>query len=357
MNRRSFIPETIFVMLFSLLCVVSAEAHFFSIVPNTEIHEVAVGSTYEAKLSFTEAFLNAEVGWTPADIFSARFVYKDGTETNFPTFERHFVSVDVKSGDQTLTRRRNDYLHAQAILGKTGTVILDASGDLAPRMAYKGYSKQILNVRRDGASTKRVGGDGVLEIVPLSEVADFAPGKTVAFKVLAKGQPLKNVKIEWADEKSPVVRPKGPNGRLGSPENTKTIAITDEDGIFDFTLRNAGYNCFGLMPPGIPSGRYKDGKEIKEWFASTLIIDVPASVAGSSFVTPVKPELPLAVSKDERLQSVAAQPFSNLSRAEKAFSASVGLTSSRRRLPRRLGPRRRRPMERLFRSRSTPCPS
>ena len=89
MNRRSFIPETIFVMLFSLLCVVSAEAHFFSIVPNTEIHEVAVGSTYEAKLSFTEAFLNAEVGWTPADIFSARFVYKDGTETNFPTFERH----------------------------------------------------------------------------------------------------------------------------------------------------------------------------------------------------------------------------------------------------------------------------
>ena len=329
-NRRMFVSTAIFVMLFSLLCVVSAEAHFFSIVPNTEIHEVAVGSTYEAKLSFTEAFLNAEVGWTPADIFSARFVYKDGTETNFPTFERHFVSVDVKSGDQTITKRRNDYLHAQATLGKMGTVILNASGDLAPRMAYKGYSKQILNARRDGASTKRVGGDGVLEIVPLSEVADFVPGKTVAFKVFVKGQPLKGVKIEWADEKSPVVRPKGPNGRLGSPENTKTIAITDEDGIFDFTLRNAGYNCFGLMPPGIPSGRYKDGKEIKEWFASTLIIDVPASAAGgsSSAVIPVEPDLPEAVSKDKRLQSVAAQPFSNLSRAEKAFSASVGLTSS-----------------------------
>ena len=120
------------------------------------------------------------------------------------------------------------------------------------------------------------------------------------------------LQIEWADEKSPVVRPKGPNGRLGSPENTKTIAITDEDGIFDFTLRNAGYNCFGLMPPGIPSGRYKDGKEIKEWFASTLIIDVPASAAGgsASAVIPVKPKLPEAVSKDERLQSVATQPFS-----------------------------------------------
>ena len=56
---------------------------------------------------------------------------------------------------------------------------------------------------------------------------------------------------------------------MGSPENSETIAITDENGIFDFTLRNAGYNCFGLMPPGIPSGRYnQDGKEIKEWFTS-----------------------------------------------------------------------------------------
>ena len=83
------------------------------------------------------------------------------------------------------------------------------------------------------------------------------------------------------------------------------------------------------MPPGIPSGRYKDGKEIKEWFASTLIIDVPASAAGgsASAVIPVKPELPEAVSKDERLQSAATQPFSDLSRAEKAFSASFGFTS------------------------------
>ena len=100
MNRRMFVPTAIFVMLFSLLCVVSAEAHFLSILPDTKIHKVAVGSTYEAKLSFTEAFLNAEVGWASADIFSARFVYKDGTETNFPTFERHFVSVDLLRSEE-----------------------------------------------------------------------------------------------------------------------------------------------------------------------------------------------------------------------------------------------------------------
>ena len=47
MNRRMFVPTAIFVMLFSLLCVVSAEAHFLSIFPDTKIHKVAVGSTYE----------------------------------------------------------------------------------------------------------------------------------------------------------------------------------------------------------------------------------------------------------------------------------------------------------------------
>ena len=323
-HRKMFASTTIFVMLFSLLCVVSAEAHFLSIFPDTKIHEVAVGRAYEAKLSFTEAFLNAEVGGSASpDIYSVRFLYTDGTETNFPTFERHFVSVDVKSGDQTITKRRNDYLFAQATLEKTGTVILDARGDLAPRMAYKGYSKQILNAQRDGASTKRVGGEGVLEIVPVSEVADFAPGKTASFRVFLKGQPLKGARIEWADEKSPVIRPQGPDGRLGSPENTTEIAVTDEDGIFDFTLRNAGYNCFGLMP-GFSVG------DKKEWFASTLIVDVPASAAGgsASTVIPVDPELPGSVSKDDRLQSVAAQPFSDPSRAVKAFSASFGFTPS-----------------------------
>ena len=62
-----------------------------------------------------------------------------------------------------------------------------------------------------------MGGSEVVEIVPLSDVADFAPGKTVAFKVFLKGQPLKDAEIEWADEKSPVLRAKRPDGRLGSP--------------------------------------------------------------------------------------------------------------------------------------------
>ena len=61
-HRRMFVSTTIFVILFSLLCVVSAEAHFLSIVPDTKIHKVAVGSTYKAKLSFIETFLNTEVG-------------------------------------------------------------------------------------------------------------------------------------------------------------------------------------------------------------------------------------------------------------------------------------------------------
>ena len=40
---------------------------------------------------------------------------------------------------------------------------------------------------------KRVGGNGVLEIVPLSEVADFAPGKTVAFKLVGTVYTLERI--------------------------------------------------------------------------------------------------------------------------------------------------------------------
>lgn len=322
-HRRMFVSTTIFMTLFSLLCLVSAEAHTFTIVPDLKIHNVAVGSEYTVKLSNTDAFLYADLYGVSADMLSARFLYKDGTETRFPEFKIHSVDVEVKSGDKVIIGKRSDYTESKAILEKEGTVILEARIAFPYRdMPFRGYSKQVLNVRKDGRSTERVGGSEVVEIVPLSDVADFAPGKTVAFKVFLKGQPLKDAEIEWADEKSPVLRAKRPDGRLGSPQNTTEIAATDENGIFDFTLRNAGYNCFGLMPWTRENGKMN-------YYPSTLIVDVPASAAdgSASAIIPVKPTLPEAVSKDEKLQSVAAQPFSDLSRAEKAFSASFGFTS------------------------------
>ena len=169
-----------------------------------------------------------------------RFLYKDESETVFPEFKTHSFDVKVKSGDKEIIGKKRDYAESKAILEKEGTVVLDAR-IVFPyyKWSMRGYAKQILNAKKDGRSTKRVGGDSVLEIVPLSEVSDFVPGKTVAFQLFFKGKPKPGARIEWADEKSPVVRPRRPDGKLGSPENTKEIALTDENGIFDFTLRNA----------------------------------------------------------------------------------------------------------------------
>ena len=248
-HRRMFVSTTIFATLFSLLCVVSAEAHTFTIVPDLKIHQVPVGSEYTAKLTNTEAFLYPDYYRVSADVLFVRFLYKDETETVFPDFKPHSIDVKVKSGDKEIIRKKQDYTESKAILEKEGTVVLDAR-IVFPyyKWSMRGYAKQILNAKKDGRSTKRVGGDSVLEIVPLSEVSDFVPGKTVAFQLFFKGKPKPGARIEWADEKSPVVRPRRPDGKLGSPENTKEIALTDENGIFDFTLRNAGYNCFEVPP-------------------------------------------------------------------------------------------------------------
>ncbi len=325
MNRRMFVPAAIFIMLFSLLCMVSAEAHTFTIVPDLKIHQVPVGSEYTAKLTNTEAFLYPDLYRVSADVLVVRFLYKDESETVFPEFKTHSFDVKVKSGDKEIIGKKRDYAESKAILEKEGTVVLDAR-IVFPyyKWSMRGYSKQILNAQKDGRSTKRVGGDNVLEIVPLSEVSDFVPGKTVAFQLFFKGKPKPGARVEWADEKSPVVRPRRPDGRLGSPENTTEVAITDENGIFDFTLRNAGYNCFGSMAGAKESGQIS-------YYPSTLIVDVPASAAGGSIsaVIPVEPKLPDAVSEDKSLQSVAAQPLSDLDRAQKVLSAdSPGFTSS-----------------------------
>ena len=125
------------------------------------------------------------------------------------------------------------------------------------------------SVKADGLSTKPAGGDEVLEIVPMSEVAEFSVGKTVKFKALFKGNPLPKAEVEWADQQSPSVI--GDEG----PTNTQEIAKTAADGTFEFTIKHAGYNCFGIMH-GIPvSGADRNF----DYYATTLIVDVPVASA------------------------------------------------------------------------------
>ena len=258
-----------------LLGALPAEAHFFSIVPDTKIHSVSVGSEYQVKLSFTEEFFNVQAGAAylnlSSDIFSARFLYNDGTSLAFPAFS------DYDEPGAKIVEGTDSHV-SRAVLGKAGTVVLDARVDNVPyghgemKMRYWGYSKQILNAKADGYSVKPVGGSDVLEIVPASEVAEFSAGKTVTFKVLFKGQPLSGAKVEWADQKSPVVI--GDEG----PTNTAEVATTGNDGTFRFTIKNAGYNCFGIMHRTPPAGTDRKA----DYYASTLIFDVPGSSGGKS---------------------------------------------------------------------------
>ena len=270
-NRKGF--GVLCALFVFLLGAMPAEAHFFSIIPDTTLHAVPVGREHQAKLSFTEEFLKVQAGAAHlklgSDIFSARFLYKDGTSQNFPAFKDH---DEPGAGVETGT----DSHVSRAVLNKEGTVILEARVNKVPyvpspkmKMLYWGYSKQILNAKADGLSTKSAGGNEVLEIVPMSEVAEFSVGKTVKFKALFKGNPLPKAEVEWADQQSPSVI--GDEG----PTNTKEIAKTAADGTFEFTIKHAGYNCFGIMH-GIPvSGADRNF----DYYATTLIVDVPGASA------------------------------------------------------------------------------
>lgn len=269
-------PVAVFATFLFCFCIKPAEAHFFSIVPDVKTHVVPVGSTHTAKVTFTEEFLKVQAGAAHlklgSDIFSARFLYNDGTTLQFPAFREHDEpGVEIEKG--------TDSHVSDAVLSKGGTVVLDARvSDVtyvpSPKMKlhYWGYSKQILNAKADGLSVKAVGGNDVLEIVPLSEVAEFAAGKTVRFRALFKGEPLGGAKIEWADEKSPRVM--GDEG----PTNTVEVATTEKDGTFQFTIKNPGYNCFGIMYQRPPAGTDR----MFDYYASTLIVDVPNAPAEES---------------------------------------------------------------------------
>lgn len=215
-----------------------AEAHYLSFIPASST--TSVGAEHTAIFSFTHVFTEPQYSATfmglDSSVFTANFLYSDGTKSAFPAF------TDYKDPRGVEVDGLNAHL-SKNTLSKSGTVILDGRCDIpmGPTSRYVGYAKQILNAKGDNFSTSAVGGSGVLEIVPLSDLSVAKVGEGIHFKALFKGQPLKNAEIEWADEKASVFI--GDEGR----ENLGHLGETDGNGVFTFAPRNAGMSFLGIM--------------------------------------------------------------------------------------------------------------
>ncbi len=215
-----------------------AEAHYLSFIPSSSTTNV--GAEHTAILSFTHVFTEPQYSATfmglDSSVFTAHFLYRDGTKSAFPAF------TDYKDPRGVETDGLNAHL-SKNTLSQSGTVILDGRCDIpmGPTSRYFGYAKQILNAGKDNFSTNAVGGVGVLEIVPQSDLSAAKVGESIRFKALFKGQPLKNATVEWADERASVFI--GDEGR----ENLARLGETDANGVFAFAPRNAGMSFLGVM--------------------------------------------------------------------------------------------------------------
>lgn len=273
-TTKKFVKMTtvLALVLVSALCLGTfrADAHYLSIIPKTST--VEVGSEHTAMLSFTHAFLesqynSAAIGQEPS-IFSAQFLYNDGTKTTFPSF----VEFDDPNGVEI---KSPDAVIARAKLEKPGTTFLTAECDIVMgyeelQFGYVGYTKQILNAKNDGFSSKATGWKKGIEIVPVNDISGLKVQEAASFKVLYKGAPLANAKVEWADEKSPIFM--GEEGR----ESLRELGKTNEDGVIRYTPTNKGLQFLGVMHEVSPDVK----THFTDWYSSCLIFNANEKTDG-----------------------------------------------------------------------------
>jgi uncharacterized GH25 family protein len=270
MFKQQWLFRVVFLFLTLAICLKtsSADAHFFSVIPESDNLNWSVGNFYTAVLSYTEIFPSAQVG--PSSIsgteidFSAKFFYTDGEETAFSPFQKSYNNAeDADNGDKPLAEGggREVYI-SRARLEKEGTAILAARSYLKMMgmIPVIGYSKQIMNATNDEFSKTAVGAGEVLEIVPLSDLADARVGTPIQFKAILKENPLQDATVEWADSASEVEEGES----FATNKNITELAEhTDENGIFTFTPAHPGMNWLAIQA--------QDGSGMDPFYMSTLI--------------------------------------------------------------------------------------
>lgn len=125
---------------------------------------------------------------------------------------------------------------------KEGTVVvttrLDFNSGKRPTIAF---AKTFLNRAADGATTRRVAGDDVLEIVPADDVASVAKNDTVKVQVFLRGKPLAGAEVSATYDGAPRA------GQGDEPDNNEYLHVkTDADGKASFTMDREGTWVIGV---------------------------------------------------------------------------------------------------------------
>jgi hypothetical protein len=223
-----------------LLWAVRSGAHSFIVKPAR--NTVVVEETVDVWVTLSEPFALPDLslyGYGAA--IDAQLVYASGGKepvTGFSFFNSQDPS-NTNPADSDVQKSKISVLEAGTVM-LCAEMTMQMPKEVHPEQPYLVcFAKNAMNMTGDGAASKAVGGNGVLEIVPMQDLSGLRAGEPFEVKVLFKGNPLPGATVGAAYDGLP----------LEDGEQAYSIQeSTDANGVariaFDraaFWLLNAGH--------------------------------------------------------------------------------------------------------------------
>ncbi|MDR1137560.1 MAG: DUF4198 domain-containing protein [Synergistaceae bacterium] len=184
-------------------------------------------------------------------------------------------SDEAKPGESTFSK-------AVVPIEKTGTSVIsmkfDFNSGTRPTVAY---GKTLVNWAKDGVSTKRAGGDDVLEIVQAEDTGPLSAGDGIAVKVFLRGRELPGATASATYKGAPLPDPD--EAEEGEESNNEYLhKDTDASGLVAFNLDRPGTWVVAMeyVDEAAPKNKreYDEGGGYEEWkgirYRASLVFEV-----------------------------------------------------------------------------------
>jgi hypothetical protein len=198
---------------------------------------VAVGETTDIWVTLSEPFALPDLSlYGYGATLDAQLVYASGAKEPIEDFS-FFNSKDPSD----TAPNHSDVQKASIDILEAGTVMLCAKMNMRMPVAVDPdqpylvcFAKNAMNMAEDGAAERAVGGNEVLEIVPMRNLNGLTAGEPFTVQVLFKGNPLPGATVKAAYDGLPL--DEAEDEQAYSLQNT-----TDENGVASITPDRAAF--------------------------------------------------------------------------------------------------------------------
>jgi hypothetical protein len=273
-NSRKIFLACAFICAFLLMLSGIASAHLPVADPDKFI--VAQGGAVNISAGLAEPLI--KFGYSPENILAAGHAGNFAALTGQVWYAGGPGGIIQFSPENKSNPEKSLFHKANVSIEKPGTSVIDMRFDFnsgtRPTVAY---GKTLVNWAKDSGATKRLGGDGVLEIVQTSATGPLSKGDEITIKVYLRGKELPNTEASATYKGAPT------GWSTDEPDNNEYLhANTDSSGNVKFKLDRPGTWVIGMeyidetAPKNKPEYDEEDG--YKEWlgirYRATLVFNV-----------------------------------------------------------------------------------